>query len=184
MIRVMRGDLLAQPVDCIVNPANGFLRHGAGLARVIDQAAQGYGRRWDADPQKIGQWNGDHRDARRGGPIATGAVHVTSAGCLPFKGVVHAVGPVWGGGKLHELDLLQAVHVNACEAALAHGWESIGFPAISCGLFRFPVRYAAPIALGVANDYKSRLQVTFALFEDEHYSAYTDAAVAVSAGIQ
>lgn len=188
MIRVVQGDLLAQEADCIVNPANGFLRHGAGLARLIaDRAAP---KNVPAGP------TGDAREGMKcdetgrlwwaeqyGHPtIATGDVAVTSAGHLPYKGIIHAVGPVWKDGTLYERELLAAVHVRAFEAAKERGWKSIAFPAISCGLFRFPVELAAPQALIVANGYRSQFErITFALFEDSHYKAYREAAVRVCA---
>lgn len=176
-ITIVQGDLLKQPVDAIVNPANLFLRHGAGLARKIADAATYLPNvtvddEWLAQSRKVRQWE----DEQRVPTIPTGGVHVTSAGVLPFKGVIHAVGPVWGGGKFLEEDLLEIVHENICDATQDRGWKSIAIPAISCGLFRFPVEKAAPIAVAVAT-WDWDLDITFALFEDEHFYAYADAAL-------
>lgn len=199
-VTIVKGDLLAQPVDCIVNPANGFLMHGAGLARLIaDRATDSTlgkvpqtfreARRalTGIDPatrdrsirEAIEKWHADNRTPT----IPTGGVHVTSAGVLPFKGVIHAVGPIWGGGELFEPQLLALAHANACAAAHERGWRSIGFPAVSCGLFRFPVEKAAPVALNAVRFFALpqpdglEMDVTFALFEDAHYSAFAEAAI-------
>lgn len=182
MIRVVQGDLLTQDVDCIVNPANGFLRHGGGLARIIhDQATKVSSVPAERPDSLAGsrRWWAENKGVPT---IATGDVHVTTAGNLPFKGVIHAVGPVYKDGTLCEKALLTSAHVNAFEAAIERGWKSIAFPAISCGLFRFPVEIAAPIALTAARVYRSAFEViTFALFEDSHYAAYREAAVRVCA---
>lgn len=186
MIRVVQGDLLSQPVECIVNPANGFLRHGGGLAKIIaDRAA----------PKNLSGPTGDAREPNRCDEvgkawwheqfttptIATGDAVVTSSGHLPF-GLIHAVGPVWKDGSLCEKALLASAHANAMALAVENGWKSIGFPAISCGLFRFPVEVAAPIALSVAQGFRDQFEnITFALFEDAHYAAYREAAVRVCA---
>lgn len=178
MITIVQGDLLKQPVDAIVNPANSFLRHGAGLAKLIDKTATDIGysaQTGQSDPDradKAAKWRWENRGVPS---IPTGGVHVTSAGVLPFKGVIHAVGPIWGGGNLLEEDLLELVHENICAAALEQGWKSIAIPAISCGLFRFPIEKAAPIAVRIAA-WMNPLDVTFALFEDVHFYAYAEAA--------
>lgn len=177
MIRVVQGDLLVQPVECIVNPANGFLRHGGGLARIIhDRATKNAGA---AAHHRASRWWAENKGVPT---IATGDVHVTCAGNLPFKGVIHTVGPVWKDGSLCEKALLRAAHDNALAAAVQRGWRSIGFPAVSCGLFRFPVQFAAPIALESARAFQGQFDnITFALFEDDHYAAYREASVRVLA---
>ena len=181
----MQDDLLAQPVDCIVNPANGFLRHGAGLAKLIARGAAPSEPAGSLDARQTpvltdaakAWWREQHVPT-----IATGDVHVTSAGALPFKGIIHAVGPVWKDGSLCEKALLASAHDNALAAAAERGWKSIAFPAISCGLFRFPVEIAAPIALKSAQGFRDQFEtITFALFEDSHFAAWRRAAVRVCA---
>lgn len=179
-IKVIQGDILTQDVDAIVNPANGHLRHGGGLARIIDQAAQTRSGEVpgpiapntpNVSLQAIHKWREDHNYAPL---IATGNAHLTSAGMLPFKGVIHAVGPIWNGGQFFEDELLYLAHQSALELAAQAGYESVAFPAISCGIFGYPVRNAAPIAMRAARKAKIA-QVSFVLFEDAHYAAYNHA---------
>lgn len=157
-IAIAEGSILDFKGDAIVNPANGFLMHGAGLARVIDRAARNawtpqgvvnmsvadIKARVAEDVEKIRAYVSDHQ---RTPTIATGNVAVTSAGVLPYKGIIHAVGPVWNGGRFCEAALLASAHAEAVAAAHARSWESVAFPAISCGLFGYPVERAAKIAV-------------------------------------
>jgi O-acetyl-ADP-ribose deacetylase (regulator of RNase III) len=186
-IQIIQGDILKQDVDYIVNAANGHLRHGGGVARAIAEAADpwhGVSEAMvdlfeddDAANAKLTTWREDHNRAPL---IATGDAYVTSAGVLPFKGVVHAVGPIWGGGTFKEEDLLFMAHDRAYTKALIHNDSlnfSIAFPAISCGIFGFPVKNAAAIALVAASlSFWRDVDTRFVLFSDEHYAAYLDAA--------
>lgn len=158
-INVVRQSILELDCDVIVNPANSFLMHGAGLARTIAHAA-GAELIEECSQQKT---------------VATGTCVATTAGKLPFKAVIHTVGPIWAGGDHYEKELLALAHTNPMWLALAKGWDSIAFPAVSCGLYRFPVSIAAPIAIEVAKIFSDRLKITFALFEDEHYEVFTKA---------
>ena len=175
-ITIHQGSILDSKADVIVNPANGHLRHGGGLAKIIYNAALGvgveHGPTWEHGfGEKIRQWDADHAKAPL---IATGNAHLTSAGLLPFKGVIHAVGPIWNGGDFMEQDLLEEAHNSALQIAGKQGFKSIAFPAISCGIFGYPVEQAAPVAVTVAKWYPS-LAVEFWLFEDAHVAAYQDA---------
>lgn len=181
-ITIHRGSLLEADTDCIVNPANLFLRHGAGLAKIIADAARGPAprnpgmdeRSWHSRSRQTAiaaEWDAEQRKVPT---IATGNVAVTSAGVLPFKGIIHAVGPVWEDGTFGEGFLLARVHERACEAASQRGWTSIAFPAISCGLFRFPAEKAAPYAISGVKAFDF-LDVRFYLVEDAHVSAWTTA---------
>lgn len=120
----MRGDLLAQPVDAIVNAANGHLAHGGGVAGAISRAA---------GPAL--QEESDRLVAARG-PIPTGSAVATGAGRLPFRAVIHAVGPRLGDGNEEAL-LFQAL-TSAFRLAQEGGWESVAFPAVSSGIFAVP----------------------------------------------
>lgn len=166
MIEIIQGSILDFDGDTIVNPANNFLRHGAGLARVIANAAVGE----DSDV-KAKWWEEQFVHPS----IATGDAGWTSAGLLPYKGIVHAVGPIWKNGDLYEEDLLAAAHFNSLKVAAEHECKSIAFPAISCGLFRFPIDRAAPIAINVVNIMNGFERIAFYLFEDAHYEAYIQA---------
>lgn len=117
-------DLLCAEVDAIVNAANGVLAHGGGVARVISRAA---GRALDEEGDAI---------VREGGKIRTGEAVVTTAGKLPYKGVIHAVGPYQDEGD--EEDLLTAALRNAFLRAHERGWTSLAFPAVSSGMFAVP----------------------------------------------
>jgi len=132
----VRGDLLKEPVDAIVNAANGHLAHGGGVAGVISRAA-GPALQEESD-----------RLVAAHGPFPTGAAVVTSAGRLPFKGVIHAVGPRYGEGD-EEAKLRQAL-TGAFACARERGWGSVSFPAVSSGIFAVPLDICARAYLAAA----------------------------------
>lgn len=121
---VVHADLLRESVDAIVNAANGHLSHGGGIAAAIARAA---------GPELTKE--GDALVARDG-PIPTGGAAVTTAGRLPFRGVIHAVGPRQGDGD--EQAKLTAALVAAFRLADERGWASVAFPAVSSGIFAVP----------------------------------------------
>ena len=125
----MRGNLLDEPVDAIVNAANGHLAHGGGVAGIIARAA-GPALQHESDLliQKLGV-------------LATGSAVVTTAGKLPFRGVIHAVGPRQGEGN-EEAKLVQAL-TAAFSRALERDWGSVAFPAVSSGIFAVPLDICA-----------------------------------------
>jgi O-acetyl-ADP-ribose deacetylase (regulator of RNase III) len=125
----VRGNLLEAPVDAIVNAANGHLAHGGGVAAAISRAAG------------PALYEASQLLVTRNGPFPTGAAVVTTAGKLPFKGVVHAVGPRQGEGG-EEAKLLAALGA-AFRAAADHGWQSVAFPAVSSGIFAVPLDICA-----------------------------------------
>jgi putative ATPase len=126
---VVRGNLLEEPVEAIVNAANGHLAHGGGVAGVISRAA---------GPTL--QDESDRLVAERG-PFPTGSAVITGAGKLPFKGVIHAVGPRFGEGN-EEAKLVQAL-TSAFQGARSRGWQSVAFPAVSAGIFAVPLDICA-----------------------------------------
>jgi O-acetyl-ADP-ribose deacetylase (regulator of RNase III) len=123
------GNLLDQPMDAIVNAANSNLAHGGGVAGAISRAA---GPELD---------EASRQHVREHGPLPVGHAVVTTAGRLPFKGVVHAVGPVWGEGD--EATKLASAVASALGAANQHGWRTIAMPAVSSGIFRVPLDICA-----------------------------------------
>jgi O-acetyl-ADP-ribose deacetylase (regulator of RNase III) len=133
---VVRGNLLEEPVEAIVNAANGHLAHGGGVAGIIARAA---------GPAL--QEESDRLVATRG-PFATGSAVVTTAGRLPFKGVIHAVGPRYGEGD-EETKLFNAL-TSAWARAGEHGWDSVAFPAVSAGIFAVPLGICARAYLRAA----------------------------------
>jgi O-acetyl-ADP-ribose deacetylase (regulator of RNase III) len=132
----VRGDLLKEPVEAIVNAANGHLAHGGGVAGIISRAA-GPSLQAESDALVAGR-----------GPFATGSAVVTGAGALPFKGVIHAVGPRYGEGD-EEKKLFDALS-NAFRLASEKGWNSVSFPAVSSGIFAVPLDICARAYLRAA----------------------------------
>jgi O-acetyl-ADP-ribose deacetylase len=125
----VRGNLLEEPVDAIVNAANGHLAHGGGVAGIIARAA---GPALQAESDRL---------VRSHGPFATGSAVATTAGALPFKAVIHAVGPRFGEGD-EENKLVQAL-LSAWKCAQEGGWASVSFPAVSSGIFAVPLDICA-----------------------------------------
>ena len=136
VFEVVQGNLLEEPVDAIVNAANGHLAHGGGVAAIISRAA-GPALQEESD-----------RIVREHGPYPTGAAVVTTAGELPFKGVIHAVGPRFGEGD-EEAKLILAL-TSAFTCAREHGWVSVSFPAVSAGIFAVPLDVCARAYLAAA----------------------------------
>lgn len=122
-------DLLAETTDGIVNAANGHLAHGGGVAAAIARAA---GPALEREGEKL---------VRDLGFVPVGEAVVTTAGRLPFKGVIHAVGPRRGEGD-EEARLARALR-SAFELAHERGWRSLSFPAVSSGIFAVPLEICA-----------------------------------------
>jgi O-acetyl-ADP-ribose deacetylase (regulator of RNase III) len=119
------------------------------------------------------------RSAAGLGRCATGEAKATGAGELRARFVIHTVGPVWRGGDHGEEGLLASCHRRSLELAADLGARTVAFPAISTGIFGFPVERAALVALRTTRDeIEKRPQierVTFVLFSDEHLHAFADA---------
>ena len=133
---MVRGNLLEEPVEAIVNAANGHLAHGGGVAGIISRAA---GPELQAESDRL---------VKAKGPFAAGAAVITGAGKLPFKGVIHAVGPRQGEGNEEE-KLVQALW-SAFSRAQERGWSSVSFPAVSSGIFAVPLDVCARAYLKAA----------------------------------
>ncbi len=123
-------------MDAIVNAANGHLAHGGGIAGILSRAA-GPGLQEESD-----------RVAREQGPFPSGSAVVTGAGKLPFKGIIHAVGPRFGEGD-EERKLTEAL-TSAFARAGERGWSSVSFPAVSAGIFAVPLDICARAYLSAA----------------------------------
>jgi O-acetyl-ADP-ribose deacetylase (regulator of RNase III) len=136
---VVLGDLLKEPTEAIVNAANSQLAHGGGVAAAIARAA---GPRLEREGDEL---------VRQGGPIPVGAAVVTTAGELPFLGVVHAVGPRWGEGD-EEAKLVGALS-EAFLRVHENGWGSVSFPAISSGIFAVPIPVCARAYLRAVREF-------------------------------
>ena len=137
-IKLVEGDITLAKVEGIVNPANAQLRHGGGLAGYLANKA---GSALQAEST---QWVNEN------GPVSHDNPAHTSAGDLPFKSVIHAVGPVWGSGN--EADKLSAAVKGALNLAEELQLNSLALPAISTGIFGYPLDEAARIILSAVLD--------------------------------
>ncbi len=138
-LTVVQGDITAQEVDAIVNAANARLMHGGGVAAVIARKGG------PVIQQESREW------VRRHGPVPHDRPAYTSAGNLPARYVIHAVGPVWGSGD--EDAKLRAAVQGALARADELGLASIALPAISTGIFGFPKERAARVIYTAIQDY-------------------------------
>jgi len=134
-IEVVQADITEQDLDAIVNAANTALAHGGGVAAAIARAAG----------PELQRASNELIAAR--GQLATGEAVATDAFGLPARRVIHTVGPVYGRHGGQEAALLAAAHRSAIELAAELGLSSIAFPAISCGIYGYPLDEAAPIAI-------------------------------------
>ncbi|HEU4431545.1 MAG TPA: O-acetyl-ADP-ribose deacetylase [Myxococcota bacterium] len=135
-MRVVQGDITALRVDAIVNAANERMLGGGGVDGAIHCAA---------GPELLEACR-RVPELRPGVRCPTGEARITPAFRLPARWVVHTVGPIWQGGAAREAELLAACYENSLQLAVEHGVASIAFPAISCGVYRFPIDDAARIA--------------------------------------
>jgi O-acetyl-ADP-ribose deacetylase (regulator of RNase III) len=161
LIEVLRGDITTQDVGAIVNAANSSLLGGGGVDGAIHRAA---------GPGLLAE-------CRLLGGCETGDAKATSGGQLRARYVIHTVGPVWRDGTQHEPELLASCYRRSLDVARELGVRTIAFPAISCGVFAYPIPEAARIAVGAVREHGHDLDlVRFVLFNDETYEAFAAAA--------
>jgi O-acetyl-ADP-ribose deacetylase (regulator of RNase III) len=146
------GDLTQQRVDAIVNAANESLAPGGGVCGAI----------YRAGGKEI------FDEAARFGGCPTGDARPTGGGKLPARHVIHAVGPVWQGGLAGEPQLLASAYRRSLEVAEELGCRTVAFPALSTGIYGYPVELAAPVSLGAVRDLADRFdEIRFVVLDDE-----------------
>ena len=157
----MVGDLTEQRLDAIVNAANTSLLGGGGVDGAIHRAG---------GPEILAE-------CRLLGGCDTGDAKATTAGRLPARWVVHAVGPVWRGGDEREAELLASAHRRSLEVAHDLGARTVAFPAISCGIYGYPPELAAPVAIEAVRPFETKLDtIRFVFLQDELRAVFERAA--------
>ncbi len=159
-MQAIQADITTLSVDAIVNAANHSLLGGGGVDGAIHRAA---------GPELLAQ-------CRTLGGCATGGAKITGGYRLPAAWVIHTVGPVWYGGYQGEAELLGSCYRNSLNLALQHGLNSIAFPAISTGVYGYPAKSAAEIAVKTCRMFQQKNEqpekIMFCCFDEKTLGLY------------
>ena len=162
-LELFQGDITTLGVDAVVNAANSSLLGGGGVDGAIHRAA---------GPELL-------FECRMLGGCATGQAKITRGYRLPAKYVIHTVGPVWRGGGFGEAEMLSSCYQSSFKLAIEHGVKTIAFPAISCGIYGYPVEQACGIAVRETTGFLAREasieKVILVCFGNDVYQAYLKA---------
>lgn len=165
LIQVVQGDITKETTDAIVNAANKTLLGGGGVDGAIHRAG---------GPAIL-------EECRKLGGCDTGDAKITTGGRLPAKYVIHTVGPVYRDGKHGEPELLKSCHIRSLEVAIENGVKTISFPAISCGVYGYPIPDAAQIAIRTVKEFLEThpncgiTLVRFVMFGNDTYIPFSNA---------
>lgn len=171
-IELVKGDITQQQVDAIVNAANSSLMGGGGVDGAIHRKG---GPEILEECKKV-------RSEKYPNGLPTGQAVATAAGKLPAKWVIHTVGPVYSKSE-DRGPLLASCHTESLEVADRVGATSVAFPAISTGVYGYPLAEAAPIAVAAVRNARTKVEdVRFVLFDDVAYRAFESALRERSAG--
>jgi O-acetyl-ADP-ribose deacetylase (regulator of RNase III) len=161
VIRLVLGDITKEETDIIVNAANTALRGGGGVDGAIHRAG---------GPEILHECIEKYPEG-----CQTGEARITTAGNMAAKYVIHTPGPIWRGGQQNEESLLKQCYLNSLLLATEHQAESIAFPSISTGVYRFPIEHASEIALSTVIDKLPETtikKVHFVLFSESDFQVY------------
>ena len=160
-MEVVQGDITKMDVDAVVNAANTSLLGGGGVDGAIHRAA---------GPELLAE-------CKTIGGCPTGEARLTKGYNLPAKHVIHTVGPVYGG-RLRDSTLLASCYQNRLQLAVDHGVQTIAFPAVSCGVYGYPIADACRIAVDTTarflEEHPSIEKVYFVLFSEDDRKVYAD----------
>ncbi len=159
-IGLARGDITKLDVDAIVNAANTTLLGGGGVDGAIHRAA---------GPELV-------VECRTIGGCRPGEAKITCGYNLPARFIIHTVGPVWRGGGRGEAEVLASCYRNSLQLAVGNGIKTIAFPAISCGVYRYPISEASQIAVETTREFLANSdkidKLIFVVATDEIFAAY------------
>lgn len=167
IIEIVKGDITKLKVDAVVNAANTNLLGGGGVDGAIHRAAG----------SKLLE------ECRTLDGCKTSEAKITNGFNLPAKYIIHTVGPIWNGGKHNEDELLASCYHNSLRLAVKNGIKSIAFPAISTGVYGFPLERATKIAITEVKNFLSENEfiekVIFICFDEKTFNCYQSISKAI-----